>query len=351
MSLAQHSSFSPGLAILVAVAAIIGVLLTFAGARLLPLLLGIVGLAAGGGVGAILGESLPAGVPVVACAIGGGALGAILASLSSRLAAAATLATVLAASGWLAVASAERRGWVQLEHQAGPGAAAARPDSNGPGLDQREAVVKAIAALRTSLGIEGVDRARGSDAWGGPDPTGGRAQPSSPGPGAEVSHASHGDLAEPFRRPEFRVGMAAALAPPRAVGDLLIAQWRAASRPLRTLMVAVAAMCAFIGLCVGVVASRWTAAVTTALVGSLLLVGCIAVGTAAIMPARAASDRPSESGPEPGSKPDEQREATPSLGGAQGATAAWTALWAALAIAGTAVQTLSRPSPKPAPRA
>ncbi|MFO0872593.1 MAG: hypothetical protein U0575_01295 [Phycisphaerales bacterium] len=129
------------------------------------------------------------------------------------------------------------------------------------------------------------------------------------------------DRAERLASPVWSPAVERRLGQLRALVDdgvaLVARQWAIASRPVRTLMLACAAMCGFVGLCLGVLASRWTAAFVTAIVGSVLVILCAAAAMQQFLGDPTAL---------PGSRP------------------GWTLAWAVLAMAGTAVQVHARPA-------
>lgn len=342
--LAQTPMFSAGLALLVLAIAAAGVMLTFAGAQLLALVLGAVGLGVGSLLGVVLGDTLLAGVPLWVCAVGGGIVGAVIASLSSRLAAAVILAIVFGAAGWLGVASAERRGWVRLEALVAP--------SNAPATSTSSPAAGSAEGTDDASASDDASRHHGTASAALRLAAGELMEASTPDGPLNAFLAAHLEpRLDPFLQPieasvpaelsaGLSTGLSAATTPPKEVIRLLRREWEAASRPQRTLMIACSAMCAFVGLCFGIVAPRWTAAVTTSLLGSALLIGCAAVAMAQLAPAPGsiASGGSAASSDAAGSP---RSMASPS----SGSPTTWTIFWGVLALAGTAVQ-CSRREPK-----
>jgi len=268
---------------------VIGLLLVFSGHRLLPALCGLAGLAVGTILGWAIGEVFLAAVPTWVPGLIGGAVGVILGALCSRLAAASGLAAVLALVGWLSVASADRHGWLSFEP--------ARVD----------------ASLRQTKAPP--PRAGHDDA--GADLTSKVAARATSGLVASVGGSVRqrlGALSQPLYTPavDHHLGVLRDLV---AEGIAFLGhQWTRSPVPVRTLMLACAAACGFLGLCIGILASRWTAATITALGGSVLVVLCAA---AAI----------------------QQFAGTPES--TLGSRFAWMIAWGILALAGLCVQWFS----------
>lgn len=281
------SGASIGAALLVLVTGVVGVLLVFAGHRLLGVALACIGAIVGGVVGWAIGEVFLPSIPAWSLAVGAGFVGAIGAALSSRLTAAAALGAVLALAGWMSVASAERHGWLAFAPTGAASAAASASD----GETTRPAAGSAAGVATDALRAEAMRSF-----------------------GASVRERSE-RLVAPIWSPavERRLGELRALIDDGVA--LIGRQWTLSSRPVRTLMLACAAMCGFLGLCLGVLASRWTAAFVTAIVGSVLVLLCAAASVQQFLGDASAL---------PGSR------------------AGWMVAWAILAMVGTAVQGLGR---------
>lgn len=288
------SGASIGAVLLVLVTGVVGVLLVFAGHRLLGVTLAVIGAIVGGLIGWAVAEVFLPSIPTWTMALAAGVLGAIVAALSARLAAAAALGAVLALAGWMSVASAERHGWLAFSPS---------------------------AVERIASGADGSPKATS------PSVVAGAAESAIQAHAARSLGASVRDRTERLVAPIWSPNVERRLGELRALVDdgvaLIGRQWTVASRPVRTLMLACAAMCGFLGLCLGVLASRWTAAFVTAIVGSVLILLCAAASI---------------------------QQFQSSMGDAStlpGSRAGWTLAWAILAMVGTAVQGLGQREPKP----
>lgn len=266
-----------GILILTLAGGAVGLLFLLAGSRLLGFTLAILGALLGGIVGAAVAELLLPGAPAWVLIGGMAAVMAVVGALSGRLVAAVALACILGVAGVLAVGSADRHGWIDFASPtARPGekAGEATQDERSPAASDTPAREGTIAALRANVAS--------------------RLQ----------------DLAAPLRptAAEERLGALDALF--AEARTTFTSRWEASSRPVRTLTLACGAACAFLGLCFGVLAPRWTAAFVSAVLGASLVLMAVAVGL-------------------------------PQLGGVEtmpGSRRTWMIVWTALAMGGTAVQ-------------
>lgn len=291
------TSLPLGVGLLILAIGVIGLLLVFSGHRLLTAICGLGGLAIGTILGWAVGEVLLSSVPTWIPGLIGGAVGVILGALCSRLAAASALAAVLALVGWLSVASADRHGWLSFEPaRVDASARPTTPSSPPKHADRGEASSDLTQTIATNA-TEGLVASVGGSVRG------------------RLSR-----LSQPLYTPaiDHHLGTLRDL-----VGEgvaFLGHQWTRSPVPVRTLMLACAAACGFLGLCVGILAARWTAATITALGGSVLVVLCAA---AAI----------------------QQFAGTPES--TLGSRLAWMIAWGVLALAGLCVQWFS-PEREPA---
>lgn len=288
---AEVQSLPIGVALLILASGAVGCLLVFAGQRLLAATLAVAGAVLGGVLGAAIGEVLFPALPTWAFAAGFALLGALFGALSSRLAAAAALAAILGITGALSVTSAERHGWIGF---------AARDGAPPSAKEKGEA-----PALPPSAPAPAIDLARDG-----------------------IVLAVRRDVSErvarmssPLRTPAVEANLGALQAMIADGWAGLISGWNSSVGPVRTLMLACGAMCGFLGLCLGLLASRWTAAFVTALVGALVVMLAIAAGAQQIFG-------------DPTTLP--------------GSRAGWLLGWGLLAMCGTAVQWFATARPRPA---
>jgi len=272
-------NFPIGLIVLLLASAGVGLVLVFAGNRVVLAGLGLVGAIVGLILGWIGFEILLPDAPAWVGAVALGTLLSILLALSSKLMLASLLAIVLGAAGWMTVSSADRHGLFDFER---PPAVAL--------VDEHEPTAKRDAERTEAEGVESTFR------------------------GAVEDRLMH--LALSFRAPQLQRQLATTTEHLRSAIDAARDQWRETPAALRTLMLASAGMCAFLGLCLGLVAPRLTASGLTAAFGAALIVLCALV----TLEQFATTDAPSTP--------------TPGL---------WLGGWSLLTMTGVVVQTMRKP--------
>ena len=277
--MAQHIQSLPiGLCVLILATGAVGAVFVFAGHRLLGAALAILGAGLGGVVGAAVAElllpSAPAWVVVTVFAL----VFALVGALSGRLAAAFGLAVILGVAGVLVVVSADRHGWIGFADR--PASAPTSVAQPAPGASAPNDAAPPLTAGTTAALRQGVA-------------------------------ARLESISAPLRTPAIEAQLGGVRSLVADGWSMLLVRWEGSPRPVRTLMLACGAMCGFLGLCLGLLAARWTAAFVTALLGAVLVILAVAAGTQQFLG-------------DPATIP--------------GQRTTWLIAWATLAMIGTAVQ-------------
>jgi len=295
------ATFPIGLAVLLLATAGVGAILLVAGNRVLLAGLGLLGALGGAIAGWIAFEVFIPDAPAWVGAVAGGTIAAILLALSARLVIAVMLALILGCAGWMTVSSAERHGFIDFDPNELASVDSPSADGAAPGTGDR------------------IGNGTGN----------GAASPSSPDytmRGAVEERLVR--LAISFRAPQLERHLNATTSYIGAGVDSARRQWTHTPPALRTLMFASAGMCAFLGLCLGLVAPRFTASGITAALGATLLVLCAAV---VIQQFTGGDGADAATAPLPGSRE------------------LWLGGWTLLTLAGAVIQTVRKPKATPKP--
>ncbi|MCA9283898.1 MAG: hypothetical protein KDA22_01695, partial [Phycisphaerales bacterium] len=245
------STLAAGLSIPLGAVFLSGLVLWLAGGRILAALLTLIGLLAGGAFGWMAAESLQLSIPSWSVALAGAVIVAVVAALAYRVTLALVLSAIFAWCSVLAVSALASQGVVNI----------------GPSAPLDTAITAPVATPATG---------------------GGKTLPASPEDFDQVvqdaaARAAINELDARIRSQLDAMTRTLESSPLRAqLGswseravrwrDDAASWWRSRPASLRTLLLASAGTAAFLGLVVGLVATRWTAAVVTASTGALLMI-------------------------------------------------------------------------------
>lgn len=230
-----------------------GVVLLLAGGRMVPLLLSIAGMLAGCAAGWTVGESLNLALPSWALAVTGGVVGAVLGALLCRLVMAGLLAALFAWCGLMAAANLGDRVTTP------PPAVAAGADA------EMEAVWEVVlddGSPLASLPPELKAQISGAAAQAALTDLDARIR--------QQLDSIRSQLSSPVVQSRFDQ----ALARWSTLRSDAMAWWDARPSHQRTFLLAASAAAGFLGLMIGLLASRWTAITVTAAAGAATMVVC-----------------------------------------------------------------------------